>query len=102
MSASAAFAHVSGTTTRKGALTGLALAPLSTFALLLLEYSRTAGFGLADSALSAIAGMGTVQAGALTQAQLEALGIDPGARAETLQLTQFIEITNALHAQNAV
>ncbi|MCP2937009.1 hypothetical protein NK983_30400, partial [Salmonella enterica subsp. enterica serovar Typhimurium] len=57
MSATAAFAHVSGTSTRKGALTGRALAPLSTFALLLLEYSRTAGFGLADSALSAIAGM---------------------------------------------
>ncbi len=34
--------------------------------------------------------------------QLEALGIDPGARAETLQLTQFIEITNALHAQNPI
>jgi 16S rRNA (adenine1518-N6/adenine1519-N6)-dimethyltransferase len=29
--------------------------------------------------------------------QLEALGIDPGARAETLQLQQFIEITNAIH-----
>ena len=34
--------------------------------------------------------------------QLEALGIDPGARAETLKLTQFIEITNAIHAQNTV
>jgi len=34
--------------------------------------------------------------------QLEALGIDPGARAETLQLTQFIEITNAIHVQNTV
>jgi 16S rRNA (adenine1518-N6/adenine1519-N6)-dimethyltransferase len=34
--------------------------------------------------------------------QLEALGIDPGARAETLELTQFIEITNAIHAQNTV
>jgi 16S rRNA (adenine1518-N6/adenine1519-N6)-dimethyltransferase len=34
--------------------------------------------------------------------QLEALGIDPGARAETLQLAQFIEITNTIHAQNAV
>jgi len=34
--------------------------------------------------------------------QLEALGIDPGARAETLQLTQFIEITNAIHVQNAI
>ena len=57
MTATAAFAHVSGTSTRKGALTGLALAPLSTFALLLLEYSRAAGFGLADGALAAIAGM---------------------------------------------
>jgi hypothetical protein len=56
MTASAAFAHVSGTTTRKGALTGLALAPLSSFALLLLEYSRTAGFGLAEGGLAAIAG----------------------------------------------
>ena len=34
--------------------------------------------------------------------QLEALGIDPGARAETLELPQFIEITNAVHAQNTV
>jgi Kef-type K+ transport system membrane component KefB len=57
MVATAAFARVSGTSTRKGALTGLALAPLSTFALLLLEYSRSAGFGLADGSLSAIAGM---------------------------------------------
>jgi 16S rRNA (adenine1518-N6/adenine1519-N6)-dimethyltransferase len=30
--------------------------------------------------------------------QLEALGIDPGARAETLELTQFIAITNTVHA----
>ena len=29
--------------------------------------------------------------------QLEALGVDPGARAETLELNQFIEITNAIH-----
>ena len=29
--------------------------------------------------------------------QLEALGVDPGARAETLELSQFIEITNAIH-----
>jgi 16S rRNA (adenine1518-N6/adenine1519-N6)-dimethyltransferase len=34
--------------------------------------------------------------------QLEALGIDPGARAETLQLTQFIEISNTVHVQNSV
>ena len=60
MAATAAFAHVSGTTIRKGVLTGLALSPLSAFALLLLEYSRSAGFGLADSTLSAIAGMAIV------------------------------------------
>jgi 16S rRNA (adenine1518-N6/adenine1519-N6)-dimethyltransferase len=29
--------------------------------------------------------------------QLEALGVDPSARAETLELNQFIEITNAIH-----
>ena len=34
--------------------------------------------------------------------KLEALGIDPGARAETLQLTQFIEIANALHDQHSL
>jgi 16S rRNA (adenine1518-N6/adenine1519-N6)-dimethyltransferase len=33
--------------------------------------------------------------------QLEALGIDPGARAETLELIQFIEITNAIVAGNS-
>lgn len=57
MVATTALARVSGTSMRKGALTGLALAPLSSFALLLLEYSRSAGFGLADGSLSAIAGM---------------------------------------------
>ena len=36
--------------------------------------------------------------GLIDSSALEALGIDPGARAETLQLTQFIEITNAIHA----
>lgn len=30
--------------------------------------------------------------------QLETLGVDPGARAETLELNQFITITNAIHA----
>jgi 16S rRNA (adenine1518-N6/adenine1519-N6)-dimethyltransferase len=35
--------------------------------------------------------------GIIDSTQLEALDIDPGARAETLQLTQFIEITNAIH-----
>ena len=31
---------------------------------------------------------------------LETLGIDPGARAETLELSQFIEIANASHGKN--
>ena len=35
--------------------------------------------------------------GLIDIARLEALGIDPGARAETLALSQFIEITTALH-----
>jgi 16S rRNA (adenine1518-N6/adenine1519-N6)-dimethyltransferase len=38
----------------------------------------------------------------IDSSKLEALGIDPGARAETLQLTQFIEITNAIHEQHSV
>jgi len=36
--------------------------------------------------------------GLIDNTGLESLGIDPGARAETLQLTQFIEITNTIHA----
>ena len=36
--------------------------------------------------------------GLIDSAGLEILGIDPGARAETLQLTQFIEIANATYA----
>ena len=36
--------------------------------------------------------------GIIDSAQLEALGVDPSARAETLELTQFIEIANAIHA----
>jgi 16S rRNA (adenine1518-N6/adenine1519-N6)-dimethyltransferase len=38
----------------------------------------------------------------ISSTQLETLGIDPGARAETLELIQFIEITNALYAQTTV
>ncbi len=44
----AGFAHVSGTTPRKGALTGLGLMPLSAFALLLLEQSRHLQIDLLD------------------------------------------------------
>jgi 16S rRNA (adenine1518-N6/adenine1519-N6)-dimethyltransferase len=35
--------------------------------------------------------------GLIDSSQLEQLGIDPGARAETLELSQFIDITNAIH-----
>ncbi|MBH9579615.1 cation:proton antiporter [Inhella proteolytica] len=44
----AGFAHVSGTTPRKGALTGIGLMPLSAFALLLLEQSRHLQIDLLD------------------------------------------------------
>ncbi|WP_435628565.1 cation:proton antiporter [Candidatus Ferrigenium straubiae] len=43
-----AFAHVSGITRRKGLLTGMALTPLSAFAILLLEQTRHLGIGLVD------------------------------------------------------
>lgn len=36
--------------------------------------------------------------GLIDNAQLEALGIDPGARAETLELNQFIEIADSIDA----
>lgn len=35
--------------------------------------------------------------GLIDMASLEAMGIDPAARAETLELPQFIDITNAIH-----
>jgi Kef-type K+ transport system membrane component KefB len=44
----AAFAHLSGISWRKGALTGLGLAPLSVFVILLLEHARQAGLQLAE------------------------------------------------------
>lgn len=50
-------ARASGTTFRKGALTGLALMPMSAFALLLLEESRLYGFDLARESLPAIVGL---------------------------------------------
>jgi Kef-type K+ transport system membrane component KefB len=50
-------ARVSGTTFRKGVLTGLALMPMSAFALLLLEESRLYGFELARDSLPVIVGL---------------------------------------------
>lgn len=52
-----AVARLSGITERKGLLTGLALTPLSAFAILLLEQSRTFGFEPAVQALAAMAGL---------------------------------------------
>ena len=50
-------ARASGTTFRKGALTGLALMPMSAFAVLLLEESRIYGFELARDSLPVIVGL---------------------------------------------
>ncbi|UVW28265.1 cation:proton antiporter [Massilia sp. H6] len=43
-----AFAHLSGVSWRKGALTGLGLAPLSVFVILLIEHARHAGVHVVD------------------------------------------------------
>jgi Kef-type K+ transport system membrane component KefB len=42
------FAHLSGISWRKGALSGLALAPLSVFVILLLEQARHVGVQVVD------------------------------------------------------
>lgn len=44
-----AFSHLSGISWRKGALTGLGLAPLSVFVILLLEHARQAGLRLPEA-----------------------------------------------------
>lgn len=43
-----AFSHLSGVSWRKGTLAGLALAPMSVFAILLLEHARLAGVQVAE------------------------------------------------------
>lgn len=53
----AALARPSGTTLRKGALTGLALAPLSALPILLAEHSRVYGFSLGAEAVAALSAM---------------------------------------------
>ncbi len=50
------FSHLSGISWRKGALTGLALAPLSVFVILLLEHARLRGVNLSEE-LRAMAGV---------------------------------------------
>ena len=51
-----AFAELSGISWRKGALTGIALAPVSVFVILLLEHARLRGVNLAEE-LRAMAGV---------------------------------------------
>jgi Kef-type K+ transport system membrane component KefB len=50
------FAYLSGTSWRKGVLTGMALTPLSVFAVLLLEQTRHLGLALMDD-VAALAGI---------------------------------------------
>ena len=50
-----AFAHLSGITWRKGALAGVALAPLSVFVILLLEYARLRGVHVVEELRSVAA-----------------------------------------------
>lgn len=52
-----AFSYFSGITLRKGLLTGLALTPMSAYAILLLEQSRIYGLEPATQAFSALAGL---------------------------------------------
>lgn len=52
----AAFAHVGGVSWRKGMLTGIALAPMSVFVVLMLEQSKYMGVVLVDE-LAALAAM---------------------------------------------
>lgn len=56
-----AAARLSGSTERKGLLTGLALTPMSAFVILLLEQSRLYGFGPAQQVLAIMATMMVIQ-----------------------------------------
>lgn len=74
-----AFARVSGITWRKGVFTGLALTPLSVFAILLLEQTRYLGLGLLDEmvALAAIVLLLEVAGPIITQRALVWAGEAP-------------------------
>ncbi len=56
-----AAARLSGISERKGALTGLALTPMSAFAILLIEQTRLMGFEPAVQVLATMAGMMLLQ-----------------------------------------
>lgn len=68
----AIFSHFSGVTWQKGALTGLALAPMSVFVILMLEQTRHLGVALVDelAALAAITLLLEVIGPVLTQRAL--------------------------------
>ena len=56
-----AAARLSGISERKGVLTGLALTPMSAFAILLIEQTRLMGFDPAVQVLATMAGMMLLQ-----------------------------------------
>ncbi len=56
LSVTSLLAHISGIQTRKGVMTGLALAPISVFVILTLEQTRYLGISFADE-LTALAAM---------------------------------------------
>jgi Kef-type K+ transport system membrane component KefB len=68
----AAFAHVSGISVRKGALSGLALAPLAVFAVLMIEQTRRLGveFNYSMAPIAAIAMLLQVLGPMMTQRAL--------------------------------
>jgi Kef-type K+ transport system membrane component KefB len=72
----ALLARVSGISWRKGALTGLALAPISVFVILLLEHARSLGIDLIDqlAPLAAATFIMEIAGPVLTQRSLKAAG----------------------------
>ena len=50
-----ALAHLSGISWRKGVLTGLSLAPMSVFVILLLEHARLRGVDIAEELQAIVA-----------------------------------------------
>jgi Kef-type K+ transport system membrane component KefB len=78
----AAFSYLSGISWRKGWLTGVALTPLSAFAILLLEQNRHLGIGLVDelAALAALTLVLEVVGPVVTQWALRRSGEVPDSR----------------------
>jgi hypothetical protein len=74
-----AFSRISGVTWKKGALTAVAMTPLSAFVILLLEQTRQVGINLVDqlAPLAAAALMLEVLGPMLTQWALKTAGESP-------------------------